>query len=123
MDAPASPGDWSYGAGLAVFGEPGSPPLLVLRCDRTGGAIEIVRSGSATAPLPMSVLTEFQDRSLDAVPARSDPASLIARVPVQDPLLDAMAFSKGRFAIEITGLPTLYAPSWTEVTRVIEDCR
>jgi hypothetical protein len=34
-----------------------------------------------------------------------------------------MAYSRGRFAVEINGLPTLYLPSWAEVGRVIEDCR
>jgi hypothetical protein len=34
-----------------------------------------------------------------------------------------MAFSRGRFAIETAGLPTLYVPSWPEVSRVVEDCR
>ena len=123
LDAPATPGDWSYGAGMASFGEPGAQPRLVLRCDRAGGAVEIIRAGSATAALPMRLLTEFESRTLDAVPARSDPASIVARLPAQDSLLDAMAFSKGRFALEIGGLQTLYVPSWTEVTRVIEDCR
>ena len=82
-----------------------------------------LREGTMMPPDGMRVLTEFQDRALDAVPVRSDPATIVARVPARDPLLDAMAFSKGRFAIEIAGLPTLYAPSWAEVTRVIEDCR
>lgn len=123
MDAPATPGDWSYRDGTASFGQPGAQPLLTLRCDRPGGAIEIARAGSAVAALQMRVLTEFQDRALDAVPGRGDPATIVARIPAQDPLLDAMAFSKGRFAVEITGVPTLYAPSWAEVTRAIEDCR
>jgi hypothetical protein len=123
MDAPATPGDWTYRGGQASFGQPGAPPLLTLRCDRPAGAVEIARAGSAVAPLQMRVLTEFQDRALDAVPARSDPPTIAARIPTHDPLLDAMAFSKGRFAVEIGGLPTLYAPSWAEVTRVIEDCR
>jgi hypothetical protein len=123
MDAPATPGDWSYGGGRAAFGQPGAPPLLALRCDRPAGAVEIARAGSAVAALQMRVLTEFQDRAIDAVPAPGQPATIVARVPAHDPLLDAMAFSKGRFAVEIAWLPTLYAPSWAEVTRVIEDCR
>ncbi|MGE5953581.1 MAG: hypothetical protein ACM308_08200 [Qipengyuania vulgaris] len=41
----------------------------------------------------------------------------------KSPLLDAMALTKGRFAVETPGLPTLYLPAWAEVTRVIEDCR
>jgi len=124
MDAPATPGDWSYrGDGTAVFGQPGAQPLLTLRCDLASGTVEIIRAGSAVAPLQMRVLTEFQDRAIDAVPSGGNPPTIVARVPARDPLLDAMAFSKGRFAIEIAGLPTIYAPSWAEVTRVIEDCR
>jgi hypothetical protein len=98
-----------------------------MRCDRAAGVVEIARAGSAAAALPMVIRTETLDRSVDAVPAPlsvsgAQPA-IVARVPARDPLLDAMAFSRGRFAIEIGGLPTLYVPSWPEVTRVIEDCR
>lgn len=123
MDAPVTPGDWRYAAGTAGFGEPGYQPLLALRCNRTSGAVEIVRAGSAAAALPMIVRTETLDRSLAAAPARSDPPAIVASLSPRDPLLDAMAFSRGRFAVEIAGLPTLYVPSWPEVTRVIEDCR
>jgi len=68
----------------------------------------------------MRVLTETTSRVLDAAP---DGGSVAAVLPARDPLLDAMAFSKGRFAVEVAGLPTLYLPSWIEVSRVIEDCR
>ena len=50
-------------------------------------------------------------------------AWIFARVPARDPLLDAMAFSKARFAVEVPGSPALYVPSYPEVTKVIEDCR
>ena len=40
-----------------------------------------------------------------------------------DELLDAMAFSRGRFVIEQAGAPTLVVPAYPEVGRVIEDCR
>lgn len=123
MDAPLTPGEWSYEGGIARFGEPASEPRLTLRCDRAGGVVEIARAGTAVAPLPMIVRTETSERSIDAGPARSDPASIVARVPARDPLLDAMAFSRGRFAVEVGGLPALYVPSYPEVTRVIEDCR
>ncbi|MEO6388078.1 MAG: hypothetical protein ABIT16_05395 [Croceibacterium sp.] len=123
MDAPATPGDWTYAAGTARFGQPGAAPLLTLRCDRARGAVEIARAGSAVAALPLIVRTETVERSLDASPARSDPPTIVTSLAARDPLLDAMAFSRGRFAIEIGGLSTLYVPSWPEVTRVIEDCR
>ncbi len=41
----------------------------------------------------------------------------------RDPLLDAMAITRGRFAVEVEGETPLYLPAWAEVTRVIEDCR
>jgi hypothetical protein len=123
MDVPATPGDWSYANGVAVFGDRASGARLSLRCDRAGGVVEVSRAGEAAAALPMIIRTEAMDRSVDAVPARSDPASIVARVPARDPLLDAMAFSKGRFAVEVGGLQTLYVPAYPEVTRVIEDCR
>jgi hypothetical protein len=121
--APLTPGDWSYQAGLARFGAPGTQPRLTLRCDRASGVVEISRAGTAVAALPMTIRTETAERNVDAVPARSDPATIVAQIPARDPLLDAMAFSKGRFAIEVGGLETLYIPSYPEVTRVIEDCR
>src|SRR5687768_16334935 len=38
MDLPATPGDWSYQptatGSQANFGSPGSPPLLILTCNR-----------------------------------------------------------------------------------------
>jgi hypothetical protein len=46
-----------------------------------------------------------------------------AWIAPRDPLLDAMAFSRGRFRVEVAKLPPLYLPSWPEVSRVIEDCR
>jgi hypothetical protein len=123
MDVPATPGDWYYQAGAARFGPPQSEASLVLRCDRAAGAVEIARSGQAAAPLQMVIRTEAIERGVAASPAGSELPAIVGRVPARDPLLDAMAFSKGRFAIEVAGLPTLYVPSYPEVTRVIEDCR
>lgn len=127
MDAPQTPGEWFYratpGGGLAAFGPPQAEALLSLRCDRAAGVVEIVRTGSAGAALPMVIRTETMQRSVDAVPADGALPTIVARVPARDPLLDAMAFSRGRFAVEVSGLAALYVPSYPEVTRVIEDCR
>jgi hypothetical protein len=118
MDAPLTPGDWTYAGGLARFAE-----HLIMRCDRAAGVVEIGRAGSSPAPAQIIVRAELMERGVTAQPAESDPAWIFARVPARDPLLDAMAFSKGRFAVEVPGSPTLYVPSYPEVTRVIEDCR
>ena len=71
----------------------------------------------------MIVRTESQTRSLAAAGVNSVPPTFEARLSANDRLLDAMALSKGRFAVEVPGTTTLYLPSWAEVTRVIEDCR
>ncbi|NVD44256.1 hypothetical protein [Qipengyuania atrilutea] len=121
MDAPQTPGDWTYrsesGSSLASF----DPANVTLRCDRTNGQISLMRSvenGSSTA---MTIRTETADRTLQAQQMRGP--QIVATLQARDPLLDAMALSKGRFAIETPGETTLYLPAWAEVTRVIEDCR
>ncbi|HCY02645.1 MAG TPA: hypothetical protein DHU71_07085, partial [Erythrobacter sp.] len=62
-------------------------------------------------------------RTLAATPAARELQSLTATLAANDPLLDAMAVTRGRFAVETPGLSTLYLPPWAEVSRVIEDCR
>ncbi|KRA82946.1 hypothetical protein [Altererythrobacter sp. Root672] len=119
LDNPATPGNWTYRNGTALFSDSSGGALLALRCDRAAGAVEIVRAGQVTAA-EIIVRAETMERGLSA---RSAPAGVAAQIPARDPLLDAMAFSKGRFAVEVVGLPTLYAPAYPEVTRVIEDCR
>ncbi len=127
MDAPRTPGTWHYqpvsGGTQALYDDAHGQAAFIMQCDRGMGTIILARPGAANGPAPMRVLTETQARLLDARPYAMESPALAARLSARDPLLDAMAFSKGRFAIEIAGLPTLYLPSWTEVSRVIEDCR
>jgi hypothetical protein len=125
MDAPATPGAWRYadqnGGGMALYSAPGGEPLFMLECDRAAGpALTLVRSGAGRGAGQVVIRTETTSRSL---PLRANPAGGEAILAPADPLLDAMALSKGRFAVEADGLPPLYLPSWAEVSRVIEDCR
>ncbi len=125
MDTPQTPGDWSYralsGGGTARFGPAASEPRFTLRCDAAARSIILTRLGGPVGATQMTVRSESQTRALAAV-SQADGA-VVARLSASDPLLDAMALSKGRFAIEVAGASTLYLPSWAEVTRVIEDCR
>lgn len=124
-DAPATPGGWTWGIeggrSLARF----AAGRLVLRCDRAAGAVELLIEGSAQGPVPVpvSVTTTTLSRTLAGSTVAGPPPAVLARLPARDPLLDAMAFSRGRFAVAAPGLATLYVPSWPEVSRVIEDCR
>ncbi len=124
MDAPQTPGDWRYapqgGVPAAAFGPSASGALFSLQCDRASRNVTLSRQSSVQAARTMRVRTELQDRELRAEPSLS---GLAASIPASDSFLDAMAFTKGRFAVEIAGEPTLYVPAWPEVTRVIEECR
>lgn len=122
-DAPITPGDWRWssegGQSVARFAN----GLLVLRCDSASRTVTLQRPGAGTGPVPVTVITAATTRQLTATPQPGSPPHLALSLPARDPLLDAMAFSRGRFAVETTGLQTLYVPSWPEVSRVVEDCR
>ena len=127
MDAPRTPGDWSYrdGTGLsfATYGPRGGAAVFGLECAKSNGTVRLVRGGNATQASPMRIRTETGDRLLTATPSGDGRPMLRAELPGRDALLEQMAFSKGRFAVEVRGFETLYIPAWPEVTRVIEDCR
>ena len=127
MDAPRTKGDWSYrsapGGSVALYGEPQSDARFSIRCDVSTRSITLNRAGSAASPVPMRILTETAERTLNAQPTGGELPTITVSVQPRDPILDAMALTKGRFAVETSGMKTLYLPAWAEVTRVIEDCR
>ena len=126
MDAPQTPGDWFYRSGggttRALFGDAGADARFAITCDPAQRTITLARAGTAPGN-QMIIRTESADRALTAAPSANAIPSIDARLGATDSILDAMAFSKGRFAVEVAGLDTLYLPSWPEITRVIEDCR
>ena len=126
-DAALTPGNWSYEPGangsIARFGLDPAAPLVSLRCDRAAGRIALQRAGAAPGPLPLTITTTTVTRTVTATPEVSVTPQLNLALGVRESILDAMAFSRGRFVIEVAGLPTLFLPAWPEVARVIEDCR
>ena len=126
-DAPQTAGNWRWGmiAGRSVasFGQPGAAPLVTLTCERDRARVLIARQGLATGAVPMMLRSGTSLRPLSSDPQLGAPGMVTAELPVRDPALDAIAFSRGRFALETAGLATLYLPSWPEISRVVEDCR
>lgn len=126
-DLPQTSGSWTYSAestGSALrFGQPGAAPLLVMRCDRTRPAIVLQRPGLGTGDVPATITTSAASRRMTAGPAQNAAGMFEIAFAVRDPLLDAMAFSRGRFLFEMGGAQTLVLPAWSELGRVIEDCR
>jgi hypothetical protein len=128
MDRALTPGRWRYerraGGPAAVFVTPRSAEAFVMVCDAPRGRLALRRAAGGDRRGPMTIRTETQTRALPAaVQAEDTGAVLAADLTARDPLLDAMALSKGRFAVEVEGEASLYLPSWAEVSRVIEDCR
>lgn len=130
MDASLTQGAWRYndygsGAGKrSLFSDPDNTFYFALACASgpDGMLVQFDRTGSpAKRYLAMTIRTETTQRTLTA--ERFGSQMIIAGVPASDPLLDAMALSKGRFAVEVEGEATLILPSHAEVSRVIEDCR
>lgn len=120
-DMPATPGDWNWSRPVtgsqAVF----AGGLFWMHCNRENRTITLTRAASGTtAQAQMLISTTQGNRSLVANPVAG---GLAASLDARDPLLDDMAFSRGRFAVQVAGSDPLFVPSWTEVSRVIEDCR
>jgi hypothetical protein len=118
-------GSWAYAATTdgseATFTNASAFPQLWLRCTRTTRRISIARPASAAAPL-LNIWTSSLTRG---VPSSFNPATgrLTAELAADDPLLDAIATSRGRIGFSVGDQPSLVVPSWAEAARVIEDCR
>ena len=118
-------GTWFYSpapdGSEAIFLNTSAQPQITIHCVRATRRVTIAKPATAAAPFLM-VWTSSLVRSL---PASFNPgnARLSAELAAFDPLLDAIAFSRGRFAVSVSGAPALVLPAWPEPARVVEDCR
>ena len=122
-DAPITPGEWEWGMvnGQSVARFAGGQ--LMLRCDPSSRQVTLLRGGAASGGVPMTIVTSATTRSVNTAPQQGSPPSIGVSFAGNDPILDALAFSRGRFAVRTSGMPTLYVPSWPEISRVVGDCR
>lgn len=127
LDAPQTLGDWTYAAEsaetFAIFGTGRDTAQAIIRCDLRTRRVAIGRFGLNRATATIRIRTETRERMIEATARDSMLPLVAAELDPRDPMLDAMAITKGRFALETEGMRTLYLPAWAEVTRVIEDCR
>lgn len=105
---------------VARYVAPAGGTVFAMACNGMARTVTLAAAGQAAGDEPMTVTTTEAQRVLTA---HTVAGGLNAALPVSDPLLDAMAFSRGRFMVELPGVPALILPSWTEVSRVTEDCR
>lgn len=83
---------------------------FALRCDRAARRIILEREGATGE---MIIRTTEDDRRFPQ--AR-------APLPVGDPFLDSIIFSRGRFMVEAAGR-AMIIPAWPEPAKAVEDCR
>jgi hypothetical protein len=131
IDEPQTPGTWNFSPSgqndaIAQYVDARGAPAFSILCIADNARVALVRHGADNATPPLTIRTETTDRTLNTHALSPDSAgrpTIAAYVGTTDPLLDAMAVTRGRFAVETPGLSTLYLPPWAEVTRVIEECR
>lgn len=128
IDAPQTSGNWFYAVvppyTYAAFGPTATQPLASIRCDRGNRTVSIGRTSAAAASQPLTIRAETAARTFAAQPRQGSVETLLAvDLPANDPFLDAIAFSQGRFMIETMGEAPLFLPAWPEISRVIDDCR
>jgi hypothetical protein len=125
-DVPLTRGDWSYrnegSLSQALFGGPGAQPSFSVRCEPTRRQVTFSRRGTTTGNM-MTVRTSYAARNFPLSEQREPLGSLSAAINANDRFLDAIAFSRGRFTVEVAGASMLVLPAWPEPARVIEDCR
>ena len=123
--SPVSPGAWNYreiaGGSEADFVDGTGATRMVVSCGKVTRLVTLSRVSTAPAA-NLSFWTSSASRSLGA---RFDQPSgrVISQVGGADPLLDAIALSRGRFATMMPGSPALVLPAAPEIAHVVEDCR
>jgi len=132
-DVPLPAGNWVWtanaGGSAARFGLAGAEPVAMLVCERAAAVVWIalptqIAPPPTPAPRAATITASTSSATLSAEPRVIDGLNTWAiGVPVANHLLDAIAFSRGRFRIEIAGLAGAVVPSWSEPGRVVEDCR
>ena len=125
LQAAASPADWrtrpitagawtwrnTAEASEAIFSDSRGPQFVV-RCTRATRRVSFSRSGAAPASA-LRIATTSSERQLP-------PGNMLL---AGDPLLDAIAFSRGRLWVDVQGTMPLVLRSAAEPARSIEDCR
>lgn len=125
-DWPFTPGNWTYRrdgrTSVAQFGTPGRNATVNFRCDAESRRVTLSREASVPGTR-MVIRTSSMTKTMAATANDANPAYLAADIAASDPILDAMAFSRGRVLVEMEGQQPVILPSWAEITRIVEDCR
>ena len=122
IDWPITPGDWVYRqdarGSIALFGQAGADALVTLRCDRQRGRIYLARSSSQQGA-NFNLRSSARLKQLTARTTAGTKPYVAAEIMPNDPIMDALAYSRGRIALETTGELSLALPVWSEIGRIV----
>ncbi len=110
---PLSPGHWSY-IPTATGSEARFGTIFSIRCDRASRRVTLRRTDPVAAT-PAAAMTIGTDLAVRTLPVDG----VVTNV---DPVLDAIAFSRGRFIVSGGGM-RLVLPASPEAARSIDHCR
>ncbi len=126
IDWPITPGFWVYRqddrGSIALFGVANADAVVTLRCDTDRQKLYLARAGNAASGT-MTVRSSLSLKSFTAVPTGGNPPYLAVEFAPNDKILDAISTTRGRIAIEMQGMQSIAIPIWSEVPKVIQDCR
>ena len=126
-DWPITAGDWVYRddarGSIALFGAPNEAAQFLIRCDVSRRSIFLSRAGQSAGPVSMTLRASTGLKQYTAGNAGGSPPYIATELQVMDDILDKIAFSRGRFIVEVAGTTPLAIPIYPEFTRVVEDCR
>ena len=124
-NSPLLPGSWSYlavpGGSNARFTDSTGTIRVSFGCNKASRGVTIARTSAAPAAT-LSIWTSTSSRSQPAM-FEQGAQRVIATFNAQDTMLDAIAFSRGRFTVSMPGAPAFVIPTGPEPSRIIEDCR
>lgn len=127
IDWPITPGAWVYRkdarGSLALFGEANRDAIFIVRCDKSRRQLFLSRSGSLRNGTKMVLRASSGLQSYTPGNTGGNPDYAAISVSPGDIMMDRISYSRGRFAVEASGLRSLAIPVWPEFSRVVEDCR
>lgn len=117
-------GTWSYRqderGSVALFGVSGRDALFTIRCDLRARRAFVSVVGTVSGTLTLRGMTA--QKTFAVAPTGGTPPYSASEISVLDPILDALAYSRGHFDV-LAGTTRLTIPTWPEFARVVEDCR
>lgn len=117
---PIASGQWDWrlenGLSIARFDD----GLVSIACDMTHRQVTLSRRKETAGRPTLTFVTTNQVSRFEGI---EETDRISVTLDGDDEVLDAVAFSRGRFALLAAGHASVSLPSWPEINRIIEDCR